>query len=142
MLVVEQNASIALRRRRPRVRARGRARRARGHERRAQAHEGVRGRTWGTRWHASSSQQVVSGLATGAIYASLALALVLIYRATDIINFAQGEMAMFTTFIAWALIAPGCRIWPALRVTLAIAFVGGVAIERVVIRPVESAARR
>ncbi len=45
-------------------------------------------------------QQIVAGLATGAIYASLALALVLIHRATGVINFAQGEMAMFTTYIA------------------------------------------
>src|SRR6266487_4094270 len=49
-------------------------------------------------------QQVASGLADGSIYASLALALVLIYRATEIVNFAQGEMAMFTTYIAWSLI--------------------------------------
>ena len=52
-------------------------------------------------------QQVVSGLATGAIYASLALALVLIYRSTRVINFAQGEMATFSTFIAWQLIGVG-----------------------------------
>jgi len=44
-------------------------------------------------------QQIVSGLATGAIYASLALALVMIYQATEILNFAQGEMAMFTTYL-------------------------------------------
>ena len=49
-------------------------------------------------------QQIVSGLATGGIYASLALALVLIYRAMEALNFAQGEMAMFSTFIAWTLI--------------------------------------
>ena len=83
-------------------------------------------------------QQVVSGLATGAIFASLALALVLIYRATHIINFAQGEMAMFCTYIAWELMHKGLSYWPAFLITLAIAFVGGVAIERVVIRPVEN----
>ena len=49
-------------------------------------------------------QQVVAGLASGSIYAALALALVLIHRATGVINFAQGEMAMFTTYIAWTLI--------------------------------------
>jgi len=48
-------------------------------------------------------QTLVSGLAQGSIYSSLALALVLIYKATEVINFAQGEMAMFTTYIAWAL---------------------------------------
>jgi branched-chain amino acid transport system permease protein len=82
-------------------------------------------------------QQIVSGLATGAIFASLALALVLIYRATHVVNFAQGEMAMFTTYIAWALMDNGLSYWPAFALTLAIAFTGGVAIERVVIRPVE-----
>ena len=83
-------------------------------------------------------QQVTSGLASGAIYASLALALVLIYRATDVINFAQGEMATFTTYIAWMLMQHGLPYWPAFVLTLLIAFAGGVAVERVVIRPVES----
>jgi branched-chain amino acid transport system permease protein len=82
-------------------------------------------------------QQVVSGLASGAIYASLALALVLIYRATDVINFSQGEMATFATYIAWSLMNRGMDYWPAFALTLAIAFVGGIAVERVVIRPVE-----
>jgi branched-chain amino acid transport system permease protein len=83
-------------------------------------------------------QQVVSGLASGGIYASLALALVLIHRATGIINFAQGEMAMFTTFILWSLTENhGWPYWPAFVATLILAFVGGVAIHRFVIRPVE-----
>jgi branched-chain amino acid transport system permease protein len=81
-------------------------------------------------------QQVVSGLAQGAIFASLALALVLIYRATDILNFAQGEMATFTTYIAWSLMNH-MSYWPAFALTLAIAFLGGAAIERTLIRPVE-----
>jgi len=82
----------------------------------------------------------VTGLADGSIYASLALALVLIYRATEIVNFAQGEMAMFTTYIAWSLIEHhGFSYWPAFFVTLGIAFVGGIGIQRVVIRPVERA---
>src|ERR671930_2672244 len=84
-------------------------------------------------------QQVVSGLATGAIYGSLALALVLIYRSTDVVNFAQGEMAMFTTYIAWELMHKGLSYWPAFVLTLLIAFAGGVRIERVLIRPVEQA---
>src|SRR5215213_5451574 len=83
-------------------------------------------------------QQVVSGLASGAIYASLALALVLIYRSTDVVNFAQGEMATFTTYVAWSLMNNhGLSYWPAFALTLLIAFVGGAAVERVVIRPVE-----
>jgi branched-chain amino acid transport system permease protein len=82
------------------------------------------------------AQQIVSGLAQGAIYASLALALVLIYRATDVLNFAQGEMATFTTFIAWSLMNH-MSYWPAFALTLVIAFVGGAAVERIIIRPVE-----
>jgi len=82
-------------------------------------------------------QQVVSGVATGAIYASLALALVLIYRSTHIVNFAQGEMAMFSAFIAWQFTQWGWPVWGAIAITLVISFVGGCAIERVVIRPVE-----
>ena len=83
-------------------------------------------------------QQITSGLAAGAIYASLALALVLIYRATDVVNFAQGEMATFTTYIAWTLMDHGLSYWPAFALTLLIAFAGGITIERVVIRPVEN----
>ena len=82
-------------------------------------------------------QQVVSGLAQGSIYASLALALVLIYRATDVLNFAQGEMATFTTYVAWSLMDHGFSFWPAFAATLVIAFVFGAAVERVLIRPVE-----
>lgn len=84
-------------------------------------------------------QQVFAGLATGGIYASLALALVMIYAATESVNFAQGEMAMFSTYIAWTLVQAGMPFWAAFLVTVAISFVGGVLVERVVIRPVESA---
>ena len=84
-------------------------------------------------------QQVVSGLATGGIYASLALALVMIYQATDVVNFAQGEMAMFSTYLAWSMLHAGVPYWLTFCATLVIAFVGGLLIERVVIRPVENA---
>jgi branched-chain amino acid transport system permease protein len=83
------------------------------------------------------AQQVTSGLAAGAIYASLALALVLIYQTTNVVNFAQGEMATFTTYIAWTLMHRGVPYWPAFVLTLLIAFSGGVAVERVLIRPLE-----
>jgi branched-chain amino acid transport system permease protein len=86
---------------------------------------------------AEFAQQVVSGLAAGSIYASLALALVLIYRSTDIVNFSQGEMATFTTYVAWSLMNNGLSYWPAFALTLGIAFVGGAAVERTLIRPVE-----
>jgi branched-chain amino acid transport system permease protein len=85
-------------------------------------------------------QQVVFGIATGSIYASMALALVLIYRAMEAINFAQGEMATFTTFIAWTLIAvvhlPYLVVFP---IVVAVAVLGGIVLERVVIRPIERA---
>ncbi len=84
-------------------------------------------------------QQVLAGLATGGIYASLALALVMIYQATELVNFAQGEMAMFSAYIAWTLIDAGTPYWVAFFATVAIAFVGGVLIERLIIRPVEKA---
>src|ERR1700689_4587067 len=84
-------------------------------------------------------QQIFSGLAAGSIYASLALALVMIYRATDLVNFAQGEMAMFSTYIAWTLVNAGLPFWGAFAVTLVASFLGGMAIERVVTRPVENA---
>ena len=84
-------------------------------------------------------QQVLSGIAAGGIYASLALALVLIYNAMGLVNFAQGEMAMFATFLAFTLIGHGISYWIALPVTIAIAFIGGIVIQRVVIRPVERA---
>jgi branched-chain amino acid transport system permease protein len=83
--------------------------------------------------------QVFSGLATGGIYASLALALVMIYQSTHHINFAQGEMAMFSTYLAWSLVNAGVPYWIAFILTVAISFIGGVVIERVVIRPVEHA---
>ena len=85
-------------------------------------------------------QQVVFGLALGAVYGSLALAIVLIYRTTRIVNFAQGELAMFTTFICWSLTTNhGFSFWPAFFLTLVIAFVLGLVIERIVIRPFEHA---
>jgi branched-chain amino acid transport system permease protein len=84
-------------------------------------------------------QQIFSGLASGAIYASVALALVMIYRATELVNFAQGEMAMFSTYIAWTLVNAGLPFWLAFLITLVVSFLGGMTIERVLIRPVENA---
>ncbi len=83
------------------------------------------------------AQQTVAGLAQGAVYGSLALALVLIYRATEVINFAQGELAMATTYVAYQLIQWGFSYWEAFVATLAIAFVLGTVIQLVVIRPVQ-----
>ncbi|CAN5155475.1 branched-chain amino acid ABC transporter permease [soil metagenome] len=83
--------------------------------------------------------QILSGLATGGIYASMALALVMIYQATHLVNFAQGELAMFSTYIAWSLMQAGVPYWAAFFITVAVAFVLGVVIERVVVQPVENA---
>src|SRR5947199_197379 len=85
------------------------------------------------------AQQIAAGIREGAIYAGLALAIVIIYRSTRVINFAQGEMATFTTFIAWSLMNRGLSFWVAFPRVLAIAFAGGLTIERVLIRPVENA---
>ena len=81
-------------------------------------------------------QQVAVGIASGGIYSSVALALVMIFRSTGHVNFAQGEMAMLSTFLAWALIEGGMSYWAAVPITVAAAFVGGVAIEWALIRPV------
>ena len=83
-------------------------------------------------------QQVVAGLASGSIYAALALALVLIHRATGVINFAQGEMATLSTYVAWTLTANhGWGYWPAFAFTLAVSFLGGAAVHQAIIRPNE-----
>jgi branched-chain amino acid transport system permease protein len=84
-------------------------------------------------------QQVMAGLATGAIYACMALAVVMIYQAIDHLNFAQGEMAMFSTFIAWQLLHWGVPYWAAFVAVIGVSFVGGVAIERVLFRPIHHA---
>ena len=78
----------------------------------------------------------VEGLASGAVYSSLALALVLVYRATHVINFAQGELAMLTTYVAYQLIQWGLSYWVAFFATLAIAFVLGLVLQVALIRPV------
>lgn len=83
--------------------------------------------------------QVLAGLATGGIYACMALAVVMIYQAIDHLNFAQGEMAMFSTFIAWQLMQWGVPYWGAFLLTVAISFVGGLLIERIVFAPLHNA---
>jgi branched-chain amino acid transport system permease protein len=93
--------------------------------------------TVGSLWSSQFAQLTVSGVAQGSVFASLALALVLIYRATEVINFAQGEMAMLTTYIAYQLTLWGLSYWAAFFATLGIAFVGGVGVQQVLIRPVQ-----
>src|SRR5215469_5234672 len=84
-------------------------------------------------------QQLASGLANGAIYACVALALVMIYVSTDHLNFAQGEMAMFSTYISWQLMAWGLHYWLAFIIAVLVSFVLGVTIERVILRPLHRA---
>ncbi len=84
-------------------------------------------------------QQVATGLSTGSLYAILALALVLIYRSTGVVNFAQGEMAMFTTFVCWSFINWELHFWIAFFLTLLVAGIFGALVEVVLMRPVENA---
>src|SRR5207253_8712501 len=81
----------------------------------------------------------MAGLATGGIYASMALAVVMIYQAIDHLNFAQGEMAMFSTFLAWQMLQWGWPYWAAFIGAVALSFVGGVAVERVLFKPIQNA---
>ena len=83
--------------------------------------------------------QILAGLATGGIYACMALAVVMIYQAIDRLNFAQGEMAMFSTFVAWQLMQWGAPFWIAFVVTIVLSFAAGVVIERVVFKPIREA---
>jgi branched-chain amino acid transport system permease protein len=84
-------------------------------------------------------QEFMAGLATGAIYACMALAVVMIFQAIDHLNFAQGEMAMVSTFLAWQMMAWGLPYWVAFVFSVALSFVGGVLIERVLFRPLHNA---
>ena len=84
-------------------------------------------------------QQVGSGLANGAIYACVALALVMIFVSTDHINFAQGEMAMFSAYLTWQVIQWGVNFWLALPLVVLVSFVIGVAVERIILRPLHNA---
>jgi branched-chain amino acid transport system permease protein len=84
-------------------------------------------------------QQIASGIAMGGIYACLGLALVMIYQSTNHINFAQGEMAMFSTFIAFVLLKAGLPYWAAFLATVLFGFASGMLLERVVLRPLKNA---
>jgi branched-chain amino acid transport system permease protein len=85
------------------------------------------------------TNQILAGISTGAIYACMALAVVMIYQAIDHLNFAQGEMAMFSTFISWQLMQWGIPYWWAFLITVAVSFVAGIAIERILFRPLAKA---
>lgn len=81
--------------------------------------------------------QVINGLGNGVVFASVALALVLIFRTTGVLNFAQGEMALFSAFVSWKLTTTGMPVVLAILLSMAFAFVAGAVIERTLIRPME-----
>jgi len=80
----------------------------------------------------------LGGLAFGMIYAAIALSLVLIWRGTRILNYSQGGMAMFTTFVAYTVIQHTGNYWLGFAVALVSGLILGAVIERTVIRPVEN----
>src|SRR5947209_19386606 len=84
--------------------------------------------------------QLMNGIGNGAIYASLALALVLIYRTTGILNFAQGEMALYSTYLFWYFTDRGMPVIVAILLTVVLSFIGGAMIDTVGIRPGENSA--
>src|SRR5213076_220981 len=85
------------------------------------------------------TNQVLAGISTGAIYACMALAVVMIYQAIDHLNFAQGEMAMFSTYISWQFMQWGLSFWLAFICAVVASFVLGVLIERLILRPLHQA---
>ena len=84
-------------------------------------------------------QQIMAGLANGAIYACMALAVVMIFQAIDHLNFAQGEMAMFSTFVAWQIMQWGLDYWVAFAAAVILSVIAGVLIDRVLFRPIRNA---
>ena len=84
------------------------------------------------------AQQAISGIASGSLFAILALSIVMIYRSTSVLNFGQGELAMFTTFICWSFLTR-MDFWPAFILAILVAAAIGGALERFVLRPVEEA---
>jgi len=79
---------------------------------------------------------LLSGIGNGAVYALVALALVLIFRSTGLLNLAQGEMALFSTYFAWKLTDWGIAIVPVIAISVVVSMVGGAVVERTLIRPV------
>ena len=80
-------------------------------------------------------QVLLVGIGDGAVYAMLGLGLVVIYRATGLLNFAQGEMAMFSTFLVWAIWSAGAPLWLAVLLGMVGGFLIGALIQQLVVRP-------
>jgi branched-chain amino acid transport system permease protein len=83
--------------------------------------------------------QLSSGFSSGCIYACLALALVLIYQSTGHVNFAQGEMATFATYVALVLLGAGLSYWATFVLAIVLAFAGGMLVQVALVRPVQKA---
>jgi branched-chain amino acid transport system permease protein len=81
----------------------------------------------------------MNGIGNGAVYASIALALVLVFSTTGILNFAQGEMALYSTYLVWYFTEQSIPVWIAILLSMILSFIGGALIERILIRPVEKA---
>ena len=88
---------------------------------------------------ASVLQQLLDGATTGLIYGSVALALVMIYKSTHQMNFAQGELAVFSTYVALTLLSLGIPYWVAFVLALVVSFLTGLTIERLLVRPLAKA---
>ena len=82
-------------------------------------------------------ERMFNGLADGTIYALLALALVVIFRSTGQLNFAQGEIGMFGAYVVSTLTLSGLAVWPAIFVAMVVGFAFNAGVERVVVRPIE-----
>jgi branched-chain amino acid transport system permease protein len=83
--------------------------------------------------------QIIAGLATGCAYALLALSLVVVYRCSKHVNFAQGEMATLSAYGAFAMLQAGLPYWAAFVGALALSFLGGAAVERLIIGRLKTA---
>ncbi len=84
-------------------------------------------------------QLVANGLSNGAIYAAMALTVVIIYKTTGHLNFAQGELATFSAFIVYVIsVEHHVNIWIAIPIVIVLSMIGGGLVERFLIRPVES----
>jgi branched-chain amino acid transport system permease protein len=82
-------------------------------------------------------ERLLAGVTNGSVFALLALALVMVYRSTGTLNFAQGECALFTAFFSWWLAGQGLPVWAAVTAGIVAGFVLGAVIERTLIRPVQ-----
>ena len=82
-------------------------------------------------------ERMVNGLADGSIYALLALALVVVFRSTGQLNFAQGEIGTLGAFVVSTLTLSGLPVWVSILLAMGVGFLIAAGVERVVVRPIE-----